>query len=54
MRDEYGDKLLVVKIYDKLLDLIARDGCHIVGSKLTTILGAKRLLTQFEKRIRKA
>ena len=50
---EGGDKLLVVKFYDKLLDLIARDGTHLVGSRIATILGCKQQLTLFDKRIRK-
>ena len=49
-----GDRLLVVKLYDKLLDLIARDGSHIVGSRINTILGSKQQLSTFDSRIRKA
>ena len=43
----------MVKFYDKILDLVAREGCHIVGSRIFTILGAKYSLGLFEKRIRK-
>ena len=54
MKDKPGNKLLVIKIYDKMLDLVARDGGNIVGSKMNKILGAKRELSLFEKRIRLA
>ena len=54
VRGDEGDKLLVVKFYDKLTDLVARDGSHIVGSRIDSILGSKRHLTLFESRIRKA
>ena len=54
VKDHLGDKLLVLKIYDKILDLVSRDGCHVVGSRISTILGSSRKLGLFEKRIRKA
>ena len=52
--DGVKDKLLVVKVYDKVLDLIARDGINLVGSRISTILGSSRQLGLFEKRLRKA
>ena len=50
--DGIQDKLLVVKVYDKVLDLIARNGCQLVGSRISTILGSSRQLGLFEKRLR--
>ena len=47
VRDEGGTRILNVKIYDKLLDLVARDSTHLVGSSLKEILGCKRTLTSF-------
>ena len=46
------DKLLVIKVYDKVLDLIARDGINLVGSRISTILGSSRKLGLFEKLLR--
>jgi len=34
--------MLNVKIYEKMLDLCAREGIHMVGSRLSTVLGSKR------------
>ena len=39
--DEKNDKLLNVKVYDKFLDLIGRDGIQMVGSRVGNILGCK-------------
>ena len=54
VKDCKGDKLLVVKAYDKIQELVARDGSHLVGSRIRTILGSTKGLGLFEKRIRKA
>ena len=42
VKDKNKDHFLTVKAYDKMVDLIARDGCLPVGSRLSTILGCKR------------
>ena len=39
--DEANDKLLNIKMYDKTLDLIGRDGTQMVGSRLSQILGCR-------------
>ena len=49
-----GSKLLNVKFYDKILDLISREGCHQVGSRTHEVLGSKRQLNVFNKRIGQA
>ena len=49
-----GARLLKVKLYDKLLDLAARDGSNLVGSRLKAALGAKDHLSMFERRVRRA
>ena len=51
--DGVRDKLLVIKVYDKVLDLMTRNGSHLVGSRIATILGSSRQLSLFEKRLRK-
>jgi len=47
VRDQQGENILVVKLYDKILNLVAKDGCKVVGSRLSTILGCKRDITKF-------
>ena len=52
--DKETKKLLVIKAYDKVLDLVAREGRHLVGSRISVILGSKQSLSVFEKKITKA
>ena len=40
-----------IKLYDKTLDMIGRDGFQKVGSRLDQVLGAKRELNAFIKRV---
>ena len=40
--DADTDKILNIKIYDKVLDLAGRDYFHTVGSRIPEILGSKR------------
>ena len=51
--DKETKKLLFVKAYDKLIDLIAREGSFMVGSRASVILGSKHHLGKFEKKITK-
>ena len=51
VRDSQGHKLLNIKIYDKLLDLLSRNGSHMVGSRAASVLGSQRSLDMFSKRI---
>ena len=51
VKDAYESKLLNVKIYDKMIDLVARDSTHQVGSRINNILGSKGNLSIFEKRL---
>ena len=44
-------KLLNIKIYDKTLDMIGRDGFQMIGSRLDQALGAKREFDSFTKRL---
>ena len=48
VREGRGKPLLTVKFYDKLVDLISREGTHPVGGRISQIVGAKRTLTAFE------
>ena len=46
-----NDKLLNIKIYDKTLDLISRDGRQMVGSRIPEILGCKGYTDPLKKRV---
>ena len=47
-------KLLNIKVYDKMLDLIAREATHLVGSRISTILASKYHKNVFNNRISRA
>ena len=51
---EENDKLLNIKMYDKTLDLIGRDGTQMVGSRLSQILGCRGQYNTFIKRVCRA
>ena len=38
--DGVGCKVLVIKFYDKILDLIGREATHMVSSRIATIVGS--------------
>ena len=42
IKDGDGKDVLVLKFYDKILDLLARERRSLVGSRARTIMGAKR------------
>jgi len=45
-------KAATIKMYDKIQDLVARDGSGLVGSRCDLMLGAKRSVNAFQKKIR--
>ena len=47
-------RILNIKIYDKMMDLVGRDGTQIVGSRLHKILGFSDTYDSFVKRVRQA
>jgi len=49
--DGQADKLLNVKMYDKTLDLIGRDGTQMIGSRLDHVLGSSGQYNAFIKRV---
>ena len=53
MRDRVGAKLLNIKAYDKILDLIGREATHLVSSRLSTILASGKDPGAFESMIRR-
>lgn len=54
VRDDEGIHILTVKMYDKLLDMVCRDNIRTVGSRISTILGSKKFLDKFDKRVYEA
>ena len=52
--DHQSNKLATVKVYDKTLDLMGREGCKTVGSRFPVILGSKRARGDMERRAWKA
>ena len=54
VENDSGDMLLKFKFYDKIIDFVARDGSHLVGSRITEILGFKHTLHFFNPRVRSA
>ena len=52
--DGDGLKLLQVKIYDKIMDLVGRDGAAVVGSRIAKIVGCQGTLNAFDKRVSQA
>ena len=51
IKDGEHCKIMIVKFYDKLLDLVAREGTHQVGSRMATVLGSSHKLSVFNKRL---
>ena len=49
--DTDRDKILNIKVYDKLLDLMSREATHMVGSRAKTILGCEYKLDAFNRRL---
>ena len=54
VQDSYGCKVLNVKFYDKMLDLVSREGSHPVGSRIATIVGATKTKDAFTHRVRQS
>lgn len=54
MVDANDKKVINIKIYDKLTELIGREGCRLVGSKIKEIVGSKSHVTKHDQRFRKA
>ena len=52
--DQDGDKLMVIKYYDKTLDLQGREATKLVGSRFSKILGSKLEITHLETTVRRA
>ena len=46
-----GCKVLGIKFYDKMMDLIGREATHLVGSRVSTIVGSCRSKDAFSQRL---
>ena len=47
-------KIATIKVYDKVLDLMGREGCLPVGSRIKTIVGSRQQLDQLSRSMKKA
>ena len=45
--DSKKNKVMNIKFYDKILDLVGRESTYTVGSRLKEIIGSKRWLDSF-------
>ena len=52
--DASNSKVMTLKIYDKTMDLIGREGTKPVGSRLPYLLGSRLSLEPFHQTLRKA
>ena len=49
--DDEDRKLFTIKVYDKVLELISRDGRNLVGSRCRTIVGSQRKFNDFSRKL---
>ena len=54
VNDKDNDGILKIKYYDKVVDLVAREATHLVGSRTAEIVGSKRALSTFNERLARA
>ena len=54
VKDDDGDKILTVKVYDKDIDLISRDGSKMVGSKTNAVVCSKLKMSILNQRLGQA
>jgi len=52
--DDSNRKIIAIKVYDKILDLIGREGVKAVSSRLNIVMGAKHSIGHLEHLIKKA
>ena len=51
MLDDEDRKLFTIKVYDKVLELISRNGKNLVGSKCAMIVGSKKKVNYFSRKL---
>ena len=54
MQDSNGCKVLNIKFYEKIIDLISREATHPVGSRIAQIVGATSNKDAFHHRVRES
>ena len=54
MHDDENIKILTVKVYDKIVDLVSRDGTCMLGSKINQVISSKNQLTELNARLSRA
>lgn len=45
---------MVIKMYDKIVELVGRDGTNLVGSQINKVVGAVRNIDKLQRKISKA
>ena len=54
VHDDEDIKILTVKVYDKIIDLVSRDGTCMLGSKINQVISSKNQLTELNARLSRA
>ena len=54
VHDEEGDKLLTLKLYDKIVDLVSREGSAMVGSRIAQVIGSRITPNKYTTRLSSA
>ena len=52
--DQNKNQLLIVKFYDKMLDLVGREGCTLIGTNFPKLIGSTNHINAFQQKLRKA
>ena len=54
IKDSNKNKILNVKVYDKMIDLVAREGTHEISSRIANIVGSKHTMDSFDRKLQLA
>jgi len=52
VKDEHKQKIMTVKIYNKTLDLLGREGCKLVSNNYRKVLGSTQHLDLMQDKVR--
>ena len=54
VQNSRNKRILNIKFYDKIMDLISREDLHTIGSRCAKIVGAKGSLDAFDLKVKDA
>ena len=54
VKNDRNVRILNVKIYDKMIDMLSREDCHTIGTRTSNIIGSKHHLDSFDIKLRDA